>query len=71
MATQASARSAATLLDNLCRDAPFPVTGIQVDGGSEFMAEFESACATKNLDLVVLLPKRPQLNGAVEGAQGL
>ena len=50
--------------------APFPVKGIQVDGGSEFMAEFEQACADKGLTLFVLPPKRPQLNGAVERAQG-
>ena len=40
-----------------------------VVGGSEFMAEFEEACAAKNLALFVLPPKRPDLNGAVEPAQ--
>jgi hypothetical protein len=44
----------------------FAVKGIQVDGGSEFMAEFEQACKDKGLTLFVLPPKRPQLNGAVE-----
>jgi len=33
------------------------------------MAEFEEACAAKNLALFVLPPKRPDLNGAVEPAQ--
>ena len=33
------------------------------------MADFERACAAKNLALFVLPPKRPQLNGAVERAQ--
>ena len=70
VATSASARSATTLLDKLCAQAPFPITGIQVDGGSEFMAEFEQACKAKNLNLFVLPPKRPQLNGAVERNQG-
>ena len=37
---------------------------------SEFRAEFEAACKAKNLTLYVLPPKRPQLNGAVERAQG-
>lgn len=66
----ASAQSATALLDKLCREAPFPVTGIQVDGGAEFKAEFEQACSDRGLTLFVLPPKRPQLNGAVERAQG-
>ena len=66
----ASAQSAVALLDKLCAEAPFPIKGIQVDGGSEFKAEFETACADKGLTLFVLPPKRPQLNGAVERAQG-
>lgn len=70
VATAASARSAAALLDKLVAEAPFPVRGIQVDGGSEFKADFEQACAAKGLTLFVLPPKRPQLNGAVERAQG-
>lgn len=70
VATSASALSARALLEKLCAEAPFPVTGIQVDGGSEFMAEFEQACAAKTLALFVLPPKRPQLNGAVERNQG-
>jgi putative transposase len=65
----ATARCAASFLDKLLAELPFPVTGIQVDGGSEFMAEFEQACADKNLALFVLPPRRPDLNGAVERAQ--
>ena len=45
---------------------PFPIRGIQVDGGSEFMARLEQLCAAKKLQLFVLPPKCPQLNGAVE-----
>ena len=41
-----------------------------MDGGSEFRAAFEKACQDKRLDLFVLPPKRPQLNGCVERAQG-
>jgi len=44
-------------------------SGIQVDGGSEFMAEFEQVCKDNALALFVLPPKRPDLNGAVERAQ--
>lgn len=69
VASRATAACATALLDKLIAEAPFPVQGIQVDGGSEFMAEFEQACAAKQLRLFVLPPKRPQLNGAVERAQ--
>lgn len=69
VARNASAGRATALLDKLLAEAPFPVRGIQVDGGSEFMAEFDRTCAARGLTLFVLPPKRPQLNGAVERAQ--
>ena len=55
--------------DTLIERAPFPVRGNQVDGGSEFMAQFEQACADKNIRLFVLPPRSPKLNGHVERAQ--
>jgi transposase InsO family protein len=70
VATTASALSAKALLDKLIKEAPFPVAGVQVDGGSEFKAAFEQACADNGLTLYCLPPKRPQLNGAVERNQG-
>ena len=57
------------LLDKLLSSAPFKVRGIQVDGGSEFMSVFEDHCRDKRLELVVLPPKRRDLNGCVERAQ--
>jgi hypothetical protein len=39
---------------------------IQADGGSEFMAEFELACQTKDTALYVPPSQSPQMNGAVE-----
>ena len=42
---------------------------MQVDGGSEFAAEFEQACQQRGLRLFVLPPRSPKLNGAVERAQ--
>src|SRR5918993_370382 len=39
---------------------------IQVDSGSEFMAEFEAACQTRAIRLFVLPPRSPKLNGCVE-----
>ena len=47
---------------------PHDLLSIQVDGGSEFMAEFEQACANLDIPLYVLPPRRPQFNGCVERA---
>ena len=66
---QASASSAKALLDKLLIEAPFPVRGIQVDGGAEFKSVFEAECQARGLELFVLPPKRPDLNGGVERAQ--
>lgn len=65
----ATAGNARKFLDTLIERAPFPVRGIQVDGGSEFMAQFEQACAEKGIRLFVLPPRSPKLNGHVERAQ--
>jgi transposase InsO family protein len=67
---RATATSAALFLDKLQADMPFPVKGLQVDGGSEFMAEFEQACAARNIKLYVLPPRSPEINGAVERCNG-
>jgi putative transposase len=48
---------------------PFPIRALQVDGGSEFAAEFELACQHCGLRLFVLPPRSPKLNGSVERAQ--
>lgn len=55
---RATAQAAASFLDKVVADMPFPVKAIQVDGGSEFMAEFESACQAKRLALYVLMSCR-------------
>ena len=65
---RATAQAAAGFLDALAARLPFPLRAIQVDGGSEFMAEFESACARRGIPLFVLPPCSPRLNGAVERA---
>ncbi len=67
---RATARNAESFLDKLVADLPFPVKAIQVDGGSEFMAEFEAACASRKIPVYVLPPRTPQLNGGVERANG-
>jgi putative transposase len=64
--SNATSMAAAKFLSKVIQDAPFKVKSIQVDGGSEFMRDFEDACADKDIALYVLPPKRPQYNGGVE-----
>jgi putative transposase len=66
--TRATAQTAAQFLDTLQHRMPFPIRALQVDGGSEFAAEFEQACQQRGLHLFVLPPRSPKLNGAVERA---
>ncbi|SDF09119.1 Integrase core domain-containing protein [Thermus arciformis] len=49
--------------------APFPIRAVQVDGGSEFMSDFEEACERLGVKLFVLPPRSPKLNGHVERMQ--
>jgi putative transposase len=64
--SNAKSATAKKFLIDLRQKAPFPIKSIQVDGGSEFMKEFEQACEELNIPLFVLPPKRPQYNGGVE-----
>ena len=64
----ATARTAAGVLDALAARMPFPVRAISVDNGSEFMAEFEAACAARDIALLTLPPRSPKLHGTVERA---
>jgi putative transposase len=63
---RATAHAAAGFLDTILARMPFPVRAIQVDGGSEFMADFEDACQERGVRLFVLPPRSPKLNGHVE-----
>ena len=65
---RATAQSATQFLETLLHRMPFPIRALQVDGGSEFAAEFELACQQRGLHLFVLPPRSPKLNGAVERA---
>jgi transposase InsO family protein len=67
---RATAVAAALFLDKVVADMPFKVCGIQVDGGSEFMAGFETECEKRKIDLYVLPPRSPKLNGGVERCNG-
>lgn len=64
--TTATARTARDHLYVFLESLPFEVRTIQVDGGSEFMAEFEAACKEHGIGLHVLPPNSPKLNGCVE-----
>ncbi|MDH7487879.1 MAG: integrase core domain-containing protein, partial [Anaerolineae bacterium] len=55
-------------VDEILERMPFPVKAIQVDGGSEFCAEFEQACKERGIEMFVLPPRSPKLNGSVERA---
>jgi putative transposase len=63
---RATSLAAARFLDTLLDRLPFPLGALQVDGGSEFAAEFEQACQQKEIPLFVLPPKSPKLNAHVE-----
>lgn len=64
----ATAGTARAFLAELLERTPFAISAIQVDGGSEFMAECETACAERQIALFVLPPRSPKLNGHVERA---
>jgi len=66
---RATAKNASLFLETVQRRLPFKLKAVQVDGGSEFMAEFETACQEKGIKLFVLPPRSPKLNGCVERAQ--
>ena len=64
--SNATARSARRFLEELVEIAPYKILSSQVDGGSEFIAEFETACEQMKIPLIVLPPARPKYNGGVE-----
>ena len=68
IATTASAKTATEALKGMLSRLPFSVRAIQVDGGSEFMAEFETSCKERGIRLIELPPASPELNGHVERA---
>ena len=67
--TRATSSLAAQFLGSMRRRFPFPIRAVQVDGGSEFQAAFETACQQLGIRLFVLPPRSPKLNGHVERAQ--
>jgi len=67
--SSATSQSAARYLECLETRMPFAIRALQIDGGSEFMAEFEQECQRRGIRLFVLPPASPKLNGKVERAQ--
>jgi len=67
--SRATSRCAKESLARMLSRAPFQIKAIQVDGGSEFRAEFEEYCQQKKIKLFVLPPRSPKLNGQVERIQ--
>lgn len=68
--SRASSRNAKHFLGYLRGQLPFDLLSIQVDGGSEFRDEFETACQQQQIPLFVLPPRKPKYNGCVERANG-
>ena len=64
--SNAKSSTAKKFLKELVNSVPFKIISIQVDGGSEFMKDFEEACKELGIPLYVLPPRRPQWNGGVE-----
>lgn len=67
---EATSRNGADFLEFAKKLFPFPIKSVQVDGGSEFMAEFELLCQKSAIPLWVLPPKSPECNGNVERGNG-
>ena len=67
---QATSHNGALFLKEALQAFPFQVSSIQVDGGSEFMSHFEDLCQELKIDLFVLPPRSPKLNGNVERSNG-
>lgn len=66
--SSANAVNAREFLKEVIKEFEFEIKSIQVDGGGEFMAEFEDYCEELGIKLYVLPPRSPKMNGFVERA---
>jgi len=64
--TNATSALAEQFLEYAQEQFPFEIKSIQVDGGGEFMGDFENACQHKKIPLYVLPPRSPKYNAHVE-----
>jgi transposase InsO family protein len=69
--SNATSKIARKFLEELMSVVPYKILSIQVDGGSEFMGEFEEACREFGIELIVLPPAKPKYNGGVERLNGI
>jgi len=68
--TKATSLIAKEFFEHAQEQFPFEIESIQVDGGSEFMGDFENLCKCKAVPLFVLPPRSPKFNSNVERANG-
>ena len=68
IASRATANTATRILDAIQTRCPFHVRAIQVDNGSEFQADFETACRDRGIHLFTTPPHSPKLNAFAERA---
>lgn len=68
-ASRITAKAAKKVLDAIEERFPYKIKAVQIDGGSEFKAEFEKECQGRGILLFVLPPRSPKLNGIVERMQ--
>jgi len=61
-----SSKSAADFLLKLKEVAPFEITALQTDNGSEFMDYFKQACIDLNITQFHIYPRSPRMNACVE-----
>ena len=64
--SSANAINAREFLKEARNELEFDIKSIQVDGGSEFMGEFEEYCKKEGIKLYVLPPRSPKMNCYVE-----
>lgn len=64
--TTHSSDSARDFLKHLIRVAPFPITEIQTDNGSEFAEHFHEACVTLGITHYHTYPRSPKMNAFIE-----
>ncbi len=66
--SNATAINAREFLKEVREELEFEIKSIQVDGGVEFMGEFEDYCEEEGIKLYLLPPRSPKMNGYVERA---
>ena len=64
--TRHSSETATDFLKKLIEVAPFTITEIQTDNGSEFAHLFHDACTSLNIHHYHTYPRCPKMNGTVE-----